>query len=178
MPFLEYHELVRPTDKPYNEMYFMEVESSLKAHYQLSDVAREKKSGFNREVGQDQTNELSYSIGTLQGADTRVGDIPMIPDHRLGGRCGPQERDMNENDLGIEESHSRTSSYQRSIQEAAYLLRDSSQNSTSQHPDPGLPGPVRSSLKDLGYSQPSSTKVPIGPSYLFGDIAKRHKHSN
>jgi hypothetical protein len=150
---LEYFGLVRPTDPPYNERYFTEIEASLKARYQLPEVARDKESCFNRGVRQEQREELSCSIGTLHGADTRVEDIPMVPDHRLRERHGLQERDMNENDLGIVESHPWTSNDQRSIQEAVYLSGDSSQNSNSQHLNPDLPGPVLSSLKDLGYSE-------------------------
>jgi len=159
VPFLEYRELVRPTDQPYNEMYFMEVEGSLKAHYQLSDVAREEESGFNREVGQDHREELSHSIGTLHGADNRVGNVAMIPDHRLEERSEPQERDTNESILDIA---AWTSSYQRSFQEAAYPPGDSSQNGTSQHLNPDLPGPVLSSLKDLGYSETELDGVSTG----------------
>jgi hypothetical protein len=151
VPFLEYRELVRPTDDPYNERYFMAVEVFLKTLYQLSGVAREEESGFNREVGQDQREELSHSIGTLHGADNRVGSVAMIPDHRFEERSEPQERDTNESVLDIAKGRSWTSSCQRSIQEAAYPPRDSSQNGTSQHPDPSLPD--RSSLKDLGYSE-------------------------
>ena len=171
MPFLEYRELVRPTDQPYNEMYFMEVEGSLKAHYQLSDVAREEESGFNREVGQDHREELSHSIGTLHGADNRVGNVAMIPDHRLEERSEPQERDTNESILDIAEGRSWTPSNLRSIQEAAYPPGDSTQNGTSQNPDRSLPGPFRSSLKDLGYSETELNGISA-----YFNICFRHQH--
>lgn len=172
MPFLENCELVRPTDQPYNERYFTEVEASIKARYQLPEVATDKESGFNREVRQEQREELSHSIGTLQGADNRVGSVAMTPDGRLVERRGPKERDMNENVLGIEESHSWTPSNLRSIQEAAYLPGDSSQNGTSQHLNPDLPGTVRSSLKDLGYSETELDEI---STYFDINIRQHHR---
>lgn len=153
VPFLKYHELVRPNDQPYNEKYFTEEEASLKARYQLPEVAKDKESGFDREMRQEQREELSYSNGTLHGADTRVGDIPMIPDHRLGERRGSQERDTNESLSNIVEGRSWTSSNLRSNQEAAYLPGDSTQNGTSQHPNPSLRGPARSCFKELGHTE-------------------------
>jgi hypothetical protein len=153
VPFLKYHELVRPNDQPYNDRYFTELEASLEARYQLPEMARDKESGFNREVRQEQREELSYSIDTLDGADTRVGDIPMIPDHPLGERRGPQERDMNDNVLGIEEGYSCTPSNLPSIQEAAHLPGDSTRNGTTQHTNPSIPGPARSCFKELGHSE-------------------------
>jgi hypothetical protein len=171
VPFLEYHELVCPTDQPYNEIYFMAVEGSQKARYQLPEVATDEESGFNREVRQEQREELSHSIGTLQGADNRVESVAMTPDGRLVERRGPKERDMNENVLGIEESHSWTPSNLRSIQEAADLPGDSSQNGTSQHLNPDLPGTVRSSLKDLGYSETELDEIAT-----YFNINIRHYH--
>jgi hypothetical protein len=83
----------------------------------------------------------------------------MIPDYPLGERRGPQERDMNDNVLGIEEGYSWTPSNLQSIQEAAHLSGHTIQNGASLHPDPSLSGPVMFSLKEMGYSETELDKI-------------------
>ncbi len=76
----------------------------------------------------------------------------MIPDHKLEERRGPQERDINEDVLGIEEGHSWPPRNLRSIQEAALLPGHTTQNRAALNPHPSQSGPIMSRLKEMGYS--------------------------
>ena len=60
----------------------------------------------------------------------------------------------------------------------AYLPGDTTQNGTSQHLNPDLPGPVRSSLKDLGYSETELDEISTCFNTFIRQYLWRKQHQN
>lgn len=176
VPFLSESELVCPTDRPYNERYFANLEESAKIAQQFQ--AEEEKEGNDQDQGENEEHgETSHSVkqaSTVGSAHTRARSVPMQLGHQLGERQEQEEQNTDRPVTEVEEIASDTdekvwskrpglSNNQKPMQNPTSFSCQSAETGVDRHQSPNSQQLDSQTFKMLGHTQIEAETIPADP---------------